>query len=91
MGHTIYYRISIDGWEEFRDFLEKVCEGLGFRVVGGEDSVIILPECRGVEPLEIKKNGEGFVKTNLVEPCHSIYLLLLHSVSSFGSVELWED
>ncbi|ASJ06424.1 TonB-dependent receptor [Thermococcus pacificus] len=91
MGHTVYYRTIIDRWNEFRDFLEAVCEGLGFRFVEGEDSVMILPECRGVEPLEIKKNGKGFVKTNLVEPCHSIYLLILHSVAFFGSVELWED
>ncbi|ASJ11634.1 hypothetical protein [Thermococcus thioreducens] len=91
MGHTVYYVTRIDRWREFRDFLEKVCGGLGFRLVEGEDTVMIFPECRGVEPLEMKKNGKGFVKTNLVEPCHSIYLLVLHSVSSFGSVELWED
>jgi peptide/nickel transport system ATP-binding protein len=48
-------------------------------------------ERRGVEPLEIRKKGRGFVKTNLIEPCHSLYLLVLHSVSSFGSVEVWED
>lgn len=91
MGHTVYYRIRIDRWEEFRGFLERVCDGLGFSFLEGEDAVIIFPECHGVELLEIKKNGEGFVKTNLIEPCHSIYLLVLHSVSSFGSVELWED
>ncbi|KUH34044.1 TonB-dependent receptor [Thermococcus celericrescens] len=91
MGHTVYYRTRIDSWKEFKEFLEKVCEGLSFRFVEGEDAVLILPECYGVEPLEIKKMGRGFVKTNLVEPCHSIYLLVLHSVSSFGSVELWED
>ncbi|CAD5243403.1 TonB-dependent receptor [Thermococcus camini] len=91
MGHTVYYVTRIDRWEEFRGFLGKICEGLGFRLVGGDDYVLILPECYGVEPLKIKKNGEGFVKTNLIEPCHSIYLLVLHSASSFGSVEVWED
>ncbi|WP_297089714.1 TonB-dependent receptor [Thermococcus sp.] len=91
MGHTLYYRTRIDRWDGFKGLLETVCEGLGFRVVGGEDSVTVFPECHGVEPLEIMKNGEGFVKTNLIEPCHSIYLLILHSVAFFGSVELWED
>ncbi|ASA76781.1 TonB-dependent receptor [Thermococcus sp. 5-4] len=91
MGHTVYYRTRIDRWKEFRGFLGKVCEGLGFGFLEDGDAVIIFPECHGVEPLEIKKMGKGFVKTNLVEPCHSIYLLVLHSVSSFGSVELWED
>lgn len=91
MGHAVYYLTRIDRWKEFRVFLKKVCEGLGFSFLESEDAVIIFPECHGVEPMEIKKRGKGFVKTNLVEPCHSIYLLMLHSVSSFGSVELWED
>jgi len=91
LGHTVYYLTRIDRWKEFRVFLKKVCEGLGFSFLESEDAVIIFPECHGVEPMEIKKRGKGFVKTNLVEPCHSIYLLMLHSVSSFGSVELWED
>ena len=91
MGHTVYYLTRIDRWEEFSGFIKEVCEGLGFSFIESEDVVLIFPECHGVEPLEIKKRGNGFVKTNLVEPCHSIYLLVLHSVSSFGFVELWED
>ncbi|NJE03782.1 TonB-dependent receptor [Thermococcus sp. MV11] len=91
MGHTIYYRVEILDWEGFRKFIARTCEGLGFRIIMENESVLILPECSGTEPLEIMRNGEGFVKTNLVEPCHSIFLLILHSVSSFGSVEMWED
>jgi hypothetical protein len=91
LGHTVYYMADIQRWEEFKAFLEKVCSGLGLGFSDNEDSVLIEPECPLVEPLELTRRGEGFVKTNLVEPCHSIYLLILHSVSSFGSVSIWED
>lgn len=91
MGHTIYYKISIDRWGKFRAFIGRVCSGLGYDLRESEGAVIIHPGCPMVEPLIIKREGGGFVKTNLIEPCHSIYLLILHSVSSFGSVEIWED
>ena len=91
MGYTVYYRARVDKWHEFTVFLEEVCAGLGFRFNAGKDSVVVFPECSGVEPLEIRKNGGGFTKTNLIEPCHSIYMLILHSVAFFGSIELWED
>jgi len=91
LGHTIYYKIEIPRWREFRKFIERVCTGLGCGLELLDDALIIHPFCRSVEPLEIAKRGTGFVKTNLMEPCHSLYLLVLHSASSFGSVELWED
>lgn len=91
MGHTVYYRTRIEQWDDFRRFIERICEGIGYELIETNDSIIILPECPGVEPLEIKRDGNGFVKTNLVEPCHSIYLLVIHSLSSFGSVEVWGD
>ncbi|ASJ08417.1 TonB-dependent receptor [Thermococcus siculi] len=91
MGHTVYYRIKVERWGDFRDFLKRICEGLGYTFIDGNDSVLVIPDCSLVEPLEIKKDGEGFSKTNFIEPCHSIYLLILHSVSSFGSVSVWED
>ncbi|NJE00510.1 TonB-dependent receptor [Thermococcus sp. JdF3] len=91
MGHTVYYRIEVSDWEGFREFIAGICGGLGLELILGDESILIIPGCRGVEPLEIRKKGRGFVKTNLIEPCHSLYLLVLHSVSSFGSVELWED
>lgn len=91
MGHTIYYTIRVEMWEEFRTFLRRVCEGIGYSLEASGECVTIIPNCPLVEGLRIPREGEGFAKTNLVEPCHSIYLLILHSVSSFGSVEVWED
>ncbi len=78
-------------WKEFVSFLERVCYGLGYSLEEDEGVLIVIPEYPLVEPLIIERNGRGFVKTNLVEPCHSIYLLILHSVSSFGSVSVLED
>ena len=91
MGHTIYYKTGIDRWEEFKEFLERVCRGLGCGVETQGNAVLIFPNCESVEPLRMERKGEGFAKTNLIEPCHSIYLLVLHSISSFGSVSVWED
>ena len=91
MGHTIYYRVDVRGWREFLGFIVRVCNGLGLETLVEEDCIRIFPSCDGVEPLEIPKKGDGFAKTNLVEPCHSLYLLILHSVAFFGSAELWED
>ena len=91
MGHTLYYYTDIERWEEFKGFLKRVSEGLGYVFFEKGESVFIRPECLSVEPLEIRKKGKGFTKTNLIEPCHSIYLLILHSVSSFGSISVWED
>ncbi len=91
MGHTIYYNTKIPKWKEFTRLIARVCEGLGYEVELHMEEVVVYPTCSQVEPLRIKKNGEGFAKTNLIEPCHSVYLLVLHSVSSFGSVSVWED
>ncbi|NJE11193.1 TonB-dependent receptor [Thermococcus sp. MAR1] len=91
MGHTVYYSIRIEQWEEFKSFIERICRGIGYDFVDNGDSILIIPECHNVEPLEIRMEGAGFVKTNLIEPCHSVYLLVLHSASSFGSVGVWED
>ncbi len=91
MGHTVYYRVHIERWEDFKVFLEGVCGGVGLGFFDKGDSVLIEPGCPLVEPLELKRMGSGFVKTNLVEPCHSLYLLILHSTSSFGSASVWED
>lgn len=91
MGHTIYYKTSIEQWDAFRELIEKICEGLRYDLETSANYVIVIPNCELVEPLKIEKLGEGFAKTNKFEPCHSIYLLILHSVCSFGSVEIWED
>ncbi len=91
MGHTLYYRTHIERWREFSTFLERVCAGLGYPVDIKEEKVVIYSPCPLVEPLRIGRNEERFVKTNLIEPCHSVYLLILHSVAFFGSVEIWED
>lgn len=91
MGHTIYYKIAIHKWKEFREFIERVCRGLDCPVEISEELIVINSQCPLVEPLMIRKNCEGFAKTNLIEPSHSLYLLILYSASSFGSVLVWED
>jgi len=91
LGHTIYYTTSIKRWDEFVAFIKRICRGLGWDLEAGEESIAVFPPCIPVEPLVVKRRGEGFAKTNLSEPCHSIYLLILHSVSSFGAVSIWED
>jgi len=91
LGYTVYYRCRIERWVEFKAFLSRVCWGLGMEFHDKGDSVLIKPKCYPVEPLRLKRIGGGFVKTNLVEPCHSLYLLILQSAASFGSVSVWED
>jgi hypothetical protein len=91
LGHTVYYKTSIEQWEAFREFIERICTGLKYNFRASETKIVITPHCRSVEPLVIEKKGEGFAKTYRIEPYHSIYLLILHSVCSFGSIEIWED
>ena len=91
MGHTVYYRTRVERWRMFRRFVERVARGIGYQVQTTEGSLTLNPGHPLVEPLVVEKRGEGFAKTNLVEPHHSIYLLVLHSIAFFGSVELWED
>lgn len=91
MGHTIYYKTDVRMWEQFSGFLERISNGLGYTLTVTETSATLEPDNPRVEPLIIEKKGFGFAKTNLIEPHHSIYLLVLHSVAFFGSVELWED
>ncbi|WP_297509208.1 TonB-dependent receptor [Thermococcus sp.] len=91
MGHTIYYLMDVEEWKDFRMLIERVCFGLGWEFESKLDEIRIFPACISVEPLLLKKRGSGFVKTNLIEPCHSIYLLILYSASAFGSVSVWED
>jgi len=91
VGHTLYYRTDVEKWDEFKGFVERTAHGIGYGVRVLEDSVVLSPGSPLVEPLVIERRGGGFAKTNLVEPHHSIYLLILHSIAFFGSVELWED
>ncbi len=91
MGHTLYYRTRVERWQDFCSFMGRVCAGLGYSIEIDGDDITIYPPCQQVEPLRIGRNEERFVKTNLIEPCHSVYLLILHSVAFFGSLELWED
>ncbi|RLF74551.1 hypothetical protein DRN43_04390 [Thermococci archaeon] len=90
MGYTIYYRIKIDNHEKALSFIERVCRGLGMECELEGGGIRIICPSGGVEPLIIK-NGEGFVKTYGREPCTSLYLLLLLSLSAFGSVEVFDD
>ncbi len=91
MGHTVYYKTDIPKWREFRSFLQRICRGLGYDVEFQGEVAFVFPHCSAVEPLKIPRKGESFVKTNLIEPHHSVYLLILYSISSFGSVSVWED
>jgi hypothetical protein len=91
VGHTIHYRTNVERWDEFREFVGRIADGIGYESEGNGELVVLNPGHPLVEALVIEKNGRGFAKTNLIEPHHSIYLLVLHSVAFFGSVELWED
>lgn len=88
MGYTIYYRIKIDEPGRAFRFIERTCRGLNLEYELQEGRIII--RCPSVESLIIK-NGEGFAKTYGREPCTSLYLLLLLSLSAFGSVEVFDD
>ena len=90
MGYTIYYRVSIKEHEKACAFVKRICSGLNWDCEVNEEEIIIKPVTEEVEPLIIK-NGRGFVKTYKREPYTSIYLLLLSSLSAFGSVEVSDD
>ncbi|WP_048056061.1 hypothetical protein [Pyrococcus sp. ST04] len=89
MGYTVYYKTKIDKWREFIKLIERISGGLGIEIKIRENEVILKGE--DVEELRIKKEGYSSVKTYGREPYTSIYLLILYSISSFGSVEVWED
>ena len=91
MGHSIHYQTDVEEWRGFSKFVERVAYGIGYEIEAIGESLILDPGHPLVEPLVIEKRGRGFAKTNLIEPHHSIYLLILHSIAFFGSVELWED
>ncbi|WP_099209653.1 TonB-dependent receptor [Thermococcus henrietii] len=91
MGHTLYYTTVVRKWKAFVSLMERVSTGLGYGIEVFDNALVLNPGHPMVEPLRIEKEGQGFAKTNLIEPHHSIYILILHSVSAFGSVELWED
>ena len=90
MGYTIYYHINLKEPEKAYAFIERICNGLNLDCRFNKREIIIKPSSKEVEPLVIK-NGRGFVKTYKREPYTSIYLLLLLSLSAFGSVEVSDD
>ena len=90
MGYTIYYHVKIKEYKKACTFIERICNGLNLDCRFNEREIIIIPPSKEVEPLVIK-NGSGFVKTYKREPYTSIYLLLLLSLSAFGSVEVSDD
>ncbi|ASJ16870.1 hypothetical protein A3L04_07180 [Thermococcus chitonophagus] len=89
MGYTIYYRVEITRWSEFVKFIKRICRGLGIGFELSGSYVVVTGE--EAESLVIPPSGEGFVKTYGREPITSIYLLILYSISAFGSVLVWED
>lgn len=90
MGYTIYYRLSIRNRKKGYMFIKRVCRGLKLDCEFRGEDIIIKPLSSDVEPLVIK-NGKGFVKTYKREPYTSLYLLLLLSLSAFGSVDVSDD
>ncbi|AFN04295.1 hypothetical protein PFDSM3638_07610 [Pyrococcus furiosus DSM 3638] len=92
MGYTIYYKTNVDKWEGAIAFLSRVCKGLRWNFkIRARGDVIIIPDFKKVEILVIPKKGSGFVKTYGIEPYTTLYLLILHSLNAFGSVEIIED
>ncbi|WP_175060145.1 hypothetical protein [Thermococcus sp. 2319x1] len=90
MGYTLYYHIRLKEPEKAARFIERVCKGLRWDFNSREGEIIVSPPEEKVEPLVIKE-GKGFTKTYKKEPYTSIYLLLLLSLSAFGSVEVSDD
>jgi len=90
MGYTVYYHVEIKEYKKACTFIERICNGLNLDCKFNEREIIIIPPSKEVEPLVIK-NGRGFVKTYKREPYTSIYLLVLLSLSAFGSVEVSDD
>ena len=90
MGYTIYYHVKIKEYKKAYAFIERICNGLNLDCRFNEREIIVKPSSKDVEPLVIK-NGRGFVKTYKREPYTSIYLLVLFSLSAFGSVEVSDD
>jgi hypothetical protein len=91
LGYTVYYQLEIEEWKAFANFVRRVISGIGWDFQEDCKGIVVLPPCEGVEPLILRRNYRGFAKTNMREPCHSIYLLILYSASSFGSVSVLED
>jgi len=91
MGHTIYYRLAIEEWEKAVEFIHRVGEGIGLEVKGGKTLLVVKPQNERIEPLTISRKINGFAKTYGLEPYTSLYLLILYSLSVFGSSEVWED
>ncbi|MDK2782427.1 MAG: hypothetical protein PWQ32_16 [Thermococcaceae archaeon] len=90
MGYTLYYHIRLKEPEKAARFIERVCKGLGWDFDAREREIIAFPPEEKVEPLVIK-DGKGFAKTYKKEPYTTIYLLLLFSLSAFGSVDVSDD
>lgn len=91
MGYTIYYRVVLVNEEKALRVLEEVCTGLGLQIEKKGSAIVITPECTCIEPLIIKSGEWSFSKTYKKEPYTSLYKLILLSLSSFGSVELFDD
>lgn len=91
MGYTIYYKISLRDRSRMLRVLKPIVKELGFEIYEEGDIIVIKPDHNYVEPLIIK-NGEWMgVKTYKREPFTAIYKLILLSLFSFGSVELFDD
>ncbi|WP_199919981.1 hypothetical protein [Thermococcus piezophilus] len=90
MGYTIYYIVSFRDRDKALKVLKPILEELNFRVYEKNAAIIIEPNCERVEPMII--NGRWMsAKTYKLQPYTGIYKLLLLSLSSFASVEAFDD
>lgn len=91
MGYTIYYKITFRDRRKAIKVIRQILEELGFTLYEKNEEVLIAPPTDSVELMRIKENEWLSVKTYKKQPWTGIYKLLLLSLSSFASVEAFDD
>ncbi len=91
MGYTIYYKIKFRDRKRAAKVIKPILEELGFTVYEKDTEISIRPPTNSVEPMRIEENEWLSVKTYKRQPWTGIYKLLLVSLSSFASVEAFDD
>ncbi|NJE08956.1 hypothetical protein E3E31_10565 [Thermococcus sp. M39] len=91
MGYTIYYRMEFGERKRAIKVIKPILEELGFTVYEKDAEILIKPPTNSVEPMIIKEKEWLSVKTYKRQPWTGIYKLLLVSLSSFASVEAFDD
>ncbi len=91
MGYTIYYKITFRDRKRVTKVIKPILEELGLTAYEKGTEISIRPPTNSVEPMRIKENEWLSVKTYKKQPWTGIYKLLLVSLSSFASVEAFDD